>query len=77
MASAIVRVAALALAGCAGQGSPDAPSTVVAETSPAALVPEAVEGWREDPLPGGVVSIQPGRWRTDAIAAPVKAGRGA
>ena len=76
MASAIAIVAAPALAGCGGQGSPAAPSAVVAETSPAAPVPEAVKGWREYPLRTGFVQIQPGKWRTDTVEVPVKAGEG-
>ena len=39
-------------------------------------VPAAVNGWREYPLRDGVVSIQPGPWRTDTINVPVPAGKG-
>ena len=39
-------------------------------------VPAAVNGWREYPLRDGVVSIQPGKWRTDKILVPVQAGKG-
>ena len=44
-----------------------------AATSP---IPEAVKGWREYPLRGGVISIQPAKWRTDTIDVPVPAGKG-
>jgi len=39
-------------------------------------VPQAVNGWREYPLRDGVLSIQPGKWRTDTINVPVPAGKG-
>jgi hypothetical protein len=39
----------------------------------AAAIPEAVNGWREYPLRDGVISIQPAKWRTDAIDIPVAA----
>ena len=44
--------------------------------SAAQPVPAAVNGWREYPLRDGVVSIQPGKWRTDKILVPVQAGKG-
>ena len=53
------------------------PAPAIAEAAPAPeAVPEAVKGWREYPLREGVLSIQPGTWRTDVIAVPVKAGEG-
>jgi hypothetical protein len=39
-------------------------------------VPQAVNGWREYPLRDGVISIQPGKWRTDKVLVPVQAGKG-
>ena len=46
-----------------------------AQTAAAPAVPEAVNGWREYPLRDGVISLQgEGKWRTDVIDVPVKAG---
>jgi hypothetical protein len=39
-------------------------------------IPQAVNGWREYPLREGVLSIQPGKWRTDKVLVPVAAGKG-
>jgi hypothetical protein len=39
-------------------------------------VPKPVNGWREYPLRDGVISIQPGKWRTDKVLVPVAAGKG-
>jgi hypothetical protein len=39
-------------------------------------VPPVVKGWREYPLRDGVISVQPGKWRTDKILVPVAAGKG-
>ena len=39
-------------------------------------VPAAVKGWREYPLRDGVISIQPGKWRTDIVRVPVPSGKG-
>jgi hypothetical protein len=39
-------------------------------------VPPTVNGWREHPLRDGVISIQPGKWRTDKVLVPVQAGKG-
>lgn len=39
-------------------------------------VPAAVKGWREYPLRDGVISIQPGKWRTDTVRVPVPSGKG-
>ncbi|MDP3492761.1 MAG: hypothetical protein Q8R82_06570 [Hyphomonadaceae bacterium] len=47
--------------------------TAVAPAAP--VIPEAVNGWREYPLRDGVISLQAeGKWRTDVIDVPVKAG---
>lgn len=73
--------AAAFLAACGGP-APAAPApeqaaapVATAEAAPEA-VPEAVKGWREYPLRDGVLSLQPGKWRTDSIDVPVKAGEG-
>lgn len=42
----------------------------------AAPIPQAVNGWREYPLRDGVISIQPGKWRTDKVLVPVPSGKG-
>jgi hypothetical protein len=71
--------AAVLLAGCGGSEAPAAPvepAQPVAAAPEAPAVPEAVNGWREYPLREGVVSIQPGKWRTDMVDVPVKAGEG-
>lgn len=73
--------ASLLLAACGEQGAaaPDAavPSAETEAAPVAPAVPEVVNGWREYPLPEtGVVSIQPGKWRTDVIDVPVAAGKG-
>ena len=39
-------------------------------------VPAVVKGWREYPLRDGVISIQPGKWRTDIVRVPVPSGKG-
>ena len=39
-------------------------------------VPAVVKGWREYPLRDGVISIQPGKWRTDTVRVPVPSGKG-
>ncbi len=71
--------AACVLASCSpGETKCDAidPATP-AEAAPATPpVPEAVKGWREYPLRDGVISVQPGKWRTDTIDVPVPAGKG-
>jgi hypothetical protein len=51
-----------------------AASAVTAST--AQQVPPVVKGWREYPLREGVLSIQPGKWRTDKVLVPVRAGQG-
>ena len=48
----------------------------VVAVSAAQQIPAAVNGWREYPLRDGVISIQPGKWRTDKILVPVAAGKG-
>ena len=68
--AALLLVMAAAEAGIAQTATKPAPA---AATPP---IPEAVKGWREYPLPGGVISIQPGKWRTDKINVPVPAGKG-
>ena len=74
---AIAMAAAALAAGCGGSASPPAISTPAPESvASAEVVPDAVNGWREYPLRDGVVSLQSGKWRTDAISVPVKAGEG-
>ncbi len=66
------------LTGCGGQTPATAvaaPDTV-APVAVAEAVPVAVKGWREYPLRDGVLSLQSGKWRTDTIDVPVKAGEG-
>ncbi len=68
--------ASLLLSGC---GAPAAETTTPAPTAEAAVtpaVPEAVDGWREYPLREGVISIQPGKWRTDVIDISIAPGKG-
>jgi hypothetical protein len=70
--------AALVLCACGGsEPAPvaEAPAPPAADTA-ANAVPPAVDGWREYPLPDHVVSIRPGKWRTDVIDVPVPAGKG-
>lgn len=68
--------ACLLLSACGGPAA-EAPAPAPAVETPAApAVPEAVNGWREYALRDGVVSIQPGKWRTDVIDVPVPAGEG-
>lgn len=50
------------------------PATLAAKSEPE--TPPVVNGWREYPLRDGVVSLQPGKWRTDVIDVPVPAGKG-
>jgi hypothetical protein len=73
-------VAMLALAACGPAPElPAAPANTPAETAAASAepaTPPVVDGWREYPLRDGVVSIQPGKWRTDVIDVPVPAGKG-
>jgi hypothetical protein len=68
--------ASLILAGC---GSPSAETAAPAPATDAAAapaVPEAVDGWREYPLREGVISIQPGKWRTDVIDIKIAPDKG-
>lgn len=75
MKSFIVAVwGAVCLMTSACGGSSPSASAVVETAAPA--IPEAVNGWREYPLRDGVVSIQPGKWRTDVIDVSVPAGTG-
>lgn len=66
--------AVLLLAAC-GEAPVAAPESSP-ETAAAPPLPPVVNGWREFPLRDGVVSLQPARWRTDAIDVPVPAGKG-
>lgn len=76
MMRAIVALLLLVLGACSNQAAPgDATPPAAAPSSPPPL-PAAVNGWREYPLREGVISIQPGKWRTDTIAIPVRAGEG-
>lgn len=50
------------------------PAENAAAAPEAPAVPEAVNGWREYPLRDGVISIQPGKWRTDVVDVPLKVG---
>ena len=67
--------------GCSEQQVMAKPETAESTASQTAAmpvtaeIPEAVNGWREYPLRDGVVAIQgEGKWRTDVIDIPVKAG---
>ena len=79
---AAVAGAVLVLAGgCSEQHVSAKPETAESMASQTAAmpvtpaIPEAVNGWREYPLRDGVVAIQgEGKWRTDVIDIPVKAG---
>jgi hypothetical protein len=66
----------LLLSACGGPAAETPAPAPAAETPAAPAVPEAVNGWREYALRDGVVSIQPGKWRTDVIDVPVPAGKG-
>jgi hypothetical protein len=66
--------ACLMLSAC---GAPAAEtSTPAAEAAATRAIPDAVDGWREYPLRDGVISIQPGKWRTDVIDISVAPGKG-
>jgi hypothetical protein len=71
-----VIAAALVLSACGGSAPAPAVQAPVVEAPETAAVPPAVDGWREYPLPEHVVSIRPGKWRTDVIDVPVPAGKG-
>jgi hypothetical protein len=77
MIRALVTLLLLLLGACRNQAPApaDAPPPAAA-LSPAAPLPAAVNGWREYPLRDGVISIQSGKWRTDTIEIPVRAGEG-
>ncbi len=65
----------LVMAACVGPGI----AQTATKPAPAAArppVPQAVKGWREYPLRDGVISIQPGKWKTDKVLVPVRAGQG-
>lgn len=70
--------AVLLLSACGGSAPAPAAETpaAAAPVADATAVPPAVKGWREYPLPEHVVSIRPGKWRTDVIDVPVPAGKG-
>lgn len=70
--------AVLLLSACGGSAPAPAAETpaAVAPVADLPAVPPAVDGWREYPLPERVVSIRPGKWRTDVIDVPVPAGKG-
>ncbi len=71
--------ACLLLSACGGpaaEPAAQAPAADPAAAPAAPAIPEAVNGWREYALRDGVVSIQPGKWRTDVIDVPVPAGKG-
>lgn len=79
MSRLVLCAATAAFAVISGCSEPAATSNEAAapvvETASAPAVPEAMNGWREYPLRDGVISIQPeGKWRTDVIDVPVKAG---
>lgn len=65
-----------ACGGPAAEAPTPAPAADLAAAPAAPAVPEVVNGWREYPLRDGVVSVQPGKWRTDVIDVPVPAGKG-
>lgn len=68
--------AAILLSACGGSAPAPDVVTPAADAVPVAAVPPAVDGWREYPLPEHVISIRPGKWRTDVIDVPVPAGKG-
>jgi hypothetical protein len=71
--------ACLLLSACGGppaEPAAEAPAADPAAAPAASAIPEAVNGWREYALREGVVSVQPGIWRTDVIDVPVPAGEG-
>lgn len=76
--AAAIGATCLLLSACGGPAADGpAPAAAPAAVTPAAAaVPEAVNGWREYSLRDGIVSIQPGKWRTDVIEVPVPAGKG-
>lgn len=77
MVLAFVALILLTLTACSDRAPVPADATPpVAAPSPVAPLPAAVNGWREYPLRDGVISIQPGKWRTDTIEIPVRAGEG-
>lgn len=71
-------VIALLISACSPAAEAPAPVADVAAAPVAeeAALPPVVDGWREYPLGEGVVSLQPGKWRTDVINVPVPAGKG-
>ena len=68
--------ACLLLSACGGPSAEPAAQAPAVDPATAPAIPEAVNGWREYALRDGVVSIQPGKWRTDVIDVPVPAGKG-
>ncbi len=78
---ATASLAALAFTACSGEQAGSAPTAEIPLQAVAAqephAPPEPVNGWREYKLRDGVISIQSGgKWRTDVIDVPVKAGEG-
>lgn len=63
------------LSGCGESAVPAVPAAV-ADVAAAAVIPEAVNGWREYPLRDGVVKLHPEQWRSDIIDIAVPAGVG-
>ena len=70
--------AALLLSACGEAAREPAAQSAAAQapTAEQAAIPPAVDGWREYPLPEHVISIRPGKWRSDVIDVPVPAGKG-
>jgi hypothetical protein len=61
---------------CSDRREQPAASAPSQDAPVAPAVPPAVNGWREYPLRDGVISIEPGKWRTDTVQVPVPAGKG-
>lgn len=70
----VIAGSSLLLFACDAHEPVEAPADKGAEPAAADARPEAVNGWREYPLREGVISIQPGKWRSDTIDIPVPAG---
>ena len=74
---ALFAAAGLMLSACSEAKAPEpAPEVAAAPEAAAPEIPPVVKGWREYPLREGVISVQPGKWRTDTIDVPVPAGKG-
>ena len=71
--AALFCAAVAVLPACNQQAAETAGTETPAAAAAEPAIPQAVNGWREYPLRDGVISIQPGKWRTDTIDIPVPA----